>query len=176
MKKKATEKAYIGLGSNLGDRLVNLQQAVIRLQADPDLTVDTISSLYETEPVGGPDQGSYLNACAELKTTVSPIELLKKILAIENTMGRIRKEKWGPRVIDIDLLVYESFIYNTPLLQLPHPRLAERDFVLVPLAEIAPGLTVPGSNKTVADLLAKRVRQASVTLFDQQGWSSHSWR
>ncbi|MDZ4133141.1 MAG: 2-amino-4-hydroxy-6-hydroxymethyldihydropteridine diphosphokinase [Dethiobacteria bacterium] len=163
--------AYISLGTNLGDRLDNLKQALELLQKETSVKIITVSAIYETAPVGGPVQGPFLNACAILETDLSPTKLLIKMLAIEDKLGRVRKEMWGPRVIDLDLLIYEEVRMKTPLLELPHPRLSERDFVLVPLAEIAPALVIPGQNKKVADLLAARPETEDVKLFLPAGWN-----
>ncbi|OPL09833.1 MAG: hypothetical protein AVO34_13100 [Firmicutes bacterium ML8_F2] len=164
--------AFIALGTNLGDRLDNLKQALELLQKEPGVKIITVSAIYETAPVGGPDQGPFLNASAILETGLSPTKLLIKMLAIEDKLGRVRKEIWGPRVIDLDLLVYDQIRMNTPLLELPHPRLSERDFVLVPLADIAPALIIPGQEKKVADILAARPVTEDVKLFLPADWYS----
>ncbi len=164
--------AYISLGTNLGDRLDNLMRALELLQKEVDTKIIMVSAIYETAPVGGPDQGPFLNACVILETALSPTKLLLGMLEIENKLGRVRKERWGPRVIDLDLLIYDEIRMNTPLLELPHPRLSERDFVLVPLADIAPALIVPGQSKKVADILAARPVTKDVKLFLPAGWHS----
>lgn len=164
--------AYIALGTNLGNRLDNLTQALELLQKEAGAKIIAVSAIYETAPVGGPDQEPFLNACAILETALSPTKLLIGMLTIENNLGRVRKERWGPRVIDLDLLIYNEVRMNTPLLELPHPRLSERDFVLVPLADIAPALIVPGLSKKVADLLAVRPATEDVMLFLPAGWNS----
>ena len=164
--------AYIALGTNLGDRLQYLKQALELLRQNAGIDITALSAIYETAPVGGPDQGAFLNACAALKTALSPTKLLLEMLAIEDKLGRVRKERWGPRVIDLDLLIYDQVRMNTPLLGLPHPRLSERDFVLVPLADIAPALVIPGQNKKVAAILAARPLTEDVKLFLPAGWYS----
>lgn len=164
--------AYVALGSNLGERLQYLKQALELLQQNAGTNITALSAVYETAPVGGPDQDAFLNACAALETALSPTKLLLEMLAIEDKLGRVRKERWGPRVIDLDLLIYDQVRMNTPLLELPHPRLSERDFVLVPLADIAPALIVPGQSKKVADILAARPLTNDVKLFLPAGWSS----
>ncbi len=164
--------AYISLGTNLGDRLENLKQALELLQKDARARLIGVSAIYETAPVGGPEQGPFLNVCAALETALTPTKLLLEMLAIEDKLGRVRKERWGPRVIDLDLLIYDVVRMNTPLLELPHPRLTERDFVLVPLTDIAPALMIPGKNKSVAEILAARPATEDVKLFLPADWNS----
>ncbi|WP_324718244.1 2-amino-4-hydroxy-6-hydroxymethyldihydropteridine diphosphokinase [Carboxydochorda subterranea] len=143
---------YVGLGSNLGDRAGHLARAVEMLAALPRTTVARVSSLYETKPWGLAGQPDFLNAVALLETALDPRSLLLHALAIESRLGRVRTVRWGPRTVDIDLLVYDHLTLRDPELTLPHPRMLQRAFVLVPLAEIAPGLVVAG--RTVADHLA----------------------
>jgi 2-amino-4-hydroxy-6-hydroxymethyldihydropteridine diphosphokinase len=131
--------AYLGLGSNLGDREGLLRSALERLAAD-DLVVTAVSSVYETAPVGWIDQPDFLNLAAAIRTSLSPRALLEWCLAVEAGLGRVRGERWGPRTIDIDVLWYEGAELQEPALTLPHPRLTERAFALLPLAEIAPAL------------------------------------
>jgi 2-amino-4-hydroxy-6-hydroxymethyldihydropteridine diphosphokinase len=159
------KKAYIALGTNLGDRLKNLKRAIELIKGVDNLEVKSVSSVYETKPVGGPEQDHYLNACAQIKSELTPTMLLQKLLEIENIMGRVREERWGPRIIDLDLLVFENVSMNTPLLELPHPRLAERDFVLIPLCDIAPDLVITGGGKTVYNLLSTRPKTDDVTRY-----------
>jgi 2-amino-4-hydroxy-6-hydroxymethyldihydropteridine diphosphokinase len=144
---------YIALGSNLGDRRASIDAAVVRLDAVPGVRVTRRSSLYETAPVGGPaGQGSYLNAVAEVATTLAPDELLALLQAIEADLGRVRAERDGPRTIDLDILLHGDTVLESPRLTLPHPRLHERLFVLDPLAEIAPGVVHPTLGLTVSKL------------------------
>lgn len=164
------KKAYIGLGSNLGDRLTNLIQSLEMLLAEPQIFLEKVSSVYETEPVGGPDQGPFLNACALLLTNLNPEQLLQDMLSVENKMKRVRNERWGPRLIDLDLLFYEGVTMHTPFLELPHPRLAERDFVLIPLADIAPDLLIPNQDKNVMEIIKQRGHTNSVIIYQQQNW------
>jgi 2-amino-4-hydroxy-6-hydroxymethyldihydropteridine diphosphokinase len=143
---------YLGLGSNLGDRRQHLAEAVRRLHAGPALQVVKISPVYESGPVGMTAQPDFLNLVVQVATTHAPHELLAECLRIETDLGRARGERWGPRMIDIDLLLYGDRRLNEESLTLPHPRMRERSFVLVPLAEIAPGLKLDG--KTVSELAA----------------------
>jgi 2-amino-4-hydroxy-6-hydroxymethyldihydropteridine diphosphokinase len=128
------------------------------LDALPTIKVTSVSSLYETTPVGLTDQPQFLNAVAHIETTLTPEGLLQAVLHLENEMGRTRTRRWGPRVIDIDILVYGDRQVNAPALTIPHPRLRERAFALVPLAEVAPGWVLPGDRepiKTRADILRR---------------------
>ena len=146
--------AHIALGSNLGDRQANLQRAVERLRASPEILVTAVSSFLDNPAVGGP-AGSppFINAAATLQTTLPPDLLLRRLLAVEREMGRERRQKWEPRVIDLDLLLYGDRVIDTTELKVPHPLLHERDFVLKPLAEIAPDAVHPIRGCTMADLL-----------------------
>jgi 2-amino-4-hydroxy-6-hydroxymethyldihydropteridine diphosphokinase len=144
--------AYLGLGSNLGDRRQHLAEAVRRLHAGPALQVVKISPVYESSPVGVTAQPDFLNLVVQVATTHSPHELLTECQRIEADLGRVRRERWGPRTIDIDLLLYGDARIDDESLAVPHPRMRERSFVLAPLAEIAPGLKMDG--KTVGELAA----------------------
>jgi 2-amino-4-hydroxy-6-hydroxymethyldihydropteridine diphosphokinase len=137
----------LGLGSNLGDRLANLQAAVDGLAAVPGIRVRQCSRVYETEPVGGPDQPDFLNAVVEVETGMEPAELLRECLAVEASLGRVRQERWGPRVIDIDILTCGRREIDEPGLQVPHPRLHERMFVLAPLLELDADPLLPGGRR-----------------------------
>jgi 2-amino-4-hydroxy-6-hydroxymethyldihydropteridine diphosphokinase len=146
--------AFVGLGANLGDREVTLRRALELLATRPGVQVVAVSTLRETDPVGHVDQPRFLNGAAALDTTLSPRELLDALLDIERELGRERAERWGPRTIDLDLLLYGDEQVDEPGLTVPHPRLHERRFALEPLAELAPDLTVPGRGR-LADLLAR---------------------
>jgi 2-amino-4-hydroxy-6-hydroxymethyldihydropteridine diphosphokinase len=139
--------AYLGLGANLGDRLANLQRAVDLLTGAPGVTVVRSSRVYETEPVGGPRQPDFLNAVLEVRTDLSPQDLLRACLDVEATMGRVRTERWGPRPIDVDVLTFDDRTIDEPGLVVPHPRMHERGFVLVPLAELTADPTLPGGRR-----------------------------
>ncbi|MGG3839011.1 2-amino-4-hydroxy-6-hydroxymethyldihydropteridine diphosphokinase [Paenibacillus thiaminolyticus] len=136
MKREAV--AYIALGANLGDRERSLQEALAKLDAHPGIRVAACSDIYETEPVGYTDQPQFLNMAAQVASTLAPPDLLRVMLDIELEMGRVRDVRWGPRVIDLDLLYMEGFEMDSPELTLPHPRMGERLFVLIPLADIVP--------------------------------------
>ncbi len=143
-------RAFVGLGSNLGDRLANLQEAVDRLEKTPGVSVVKTSRVYETDPVG-PPQPDYLNAVAAVETRLSARGLLEGCLAVERAMGRERRERWGPRTIDLDVLGYGREQIDEPGLQVPHPRMHERAFVLVPLLELEADPVLPGG-RCLADL------------------------
>jgi 2-amino-4-hydroxy-6-hydroxymethyldihydropteridine diphosphokinase len=147
--------AYIALGSNLGDRAAHVQFALHELARSPETVVTAASDFIETEPVGGPSQPAYLNAAAALSTRLPPRELLNHLLEIEQRRGRTRsaESRWGPRTLDLDLLLFGALVANEPGLAIPHPRLHERRFVLEPLAQIAPGAIIPTLGITVADAL-----------------------
>jgi 2-amino-4-hydroxy-6-hydroxymethyldihydropteridine diphosphokinase len=132
------KEAYVALGANLGDREASLREALRKMAALPGVQVLRISAVYETEPVGYTDQPAFLNMAAALAADIPPEPLLSHLLKIENDMGRVRTLRWGPRTIDLDLLLYEDVVMNTDDLTLPHPRMEERAFVLVPLREIWP--------------------------------------
>jgi 2-amino-4-hydroxy-6-hydroxymethyldihydropteridine diphosphokinase len=138
-------RAYVGLGANLGDREQTLNAAVDALAGEPGIEVVAVSTLCETEPVGVGEQPRFLNGAAELETTLTARELLDRLLAVEQQFGRVRiVGEHGPRTLDLDLLLYGDDVIEEPGLTVPHPRLHERRFVLEPLAELAPGLLVPG--------------------------------
>jgi 2-amino-4-hydroxy-6-hydroxymethyldihydropteridine diphosphokinase len=136
-------RAYVGLGANLGPREVTLLRAVDLLGAARGVEVVAVSQLRETAPVGVVDQPPFLNGAVALDTTLGPRELLELLLRVERELGRVRTERWGPRTVDLDLLVYGDEVVDEPGLRVPHPRLAERRFALEPLAELAPELEIP---------------------------------
>ncbi len=144
---------YLGLGSNLGEREDHLRQAVRRLAEHPQLRLTGISSVYETDPVGVLDQPPFLNLVVRLDTEAGPRELLALCQAVEDALGRVRKERWGPRVIDIDILLYGDLRIQEPDLVIPHPEMHGRAFVLVPLGELEPAVRGPEGERVVADLM-----------------------
>ena len=146
-------RAYVGLGANLGNREETLQRAVSLLTAAEGVEVLAVSEFSETDPVGVVDQPRFLNGAVTVETTLSARGLLDALLAIEQSLGRERVERWGPRTIDLDLLLYGDEIVDEPGLRVPHPRLHERRFALEPLAELDPELVIPGRGR-VSELLA----------------------
>ena len=146
-------RAYIGLGSNLGDREATLRRAVEFLDAEEGVDVVAVSALRDTDPVGFADQPRFLNGVAAVETELAPRELLERLLAVERALGRERTgPRFGPRTVDLDLLVYGDLVVDEPGLTVPHPRLAERRFALEPLAELDPELVLPDGRR-VGELL-----------------------
>lgn len=143
--------AYIALGSNLGDKEKNLRRALLLL-TQQGVEIVRVSSFLSTEPYGVTDQPQFLNAVACVRTSLAPLALLDVLLATELAMGRVRLRHWGERNIDLDLLLYEDVVLDMPRLRLPHPDMQNRDFVLLPLAEIAPELKHPTLQKTIWEL------------------------
>ncbi|WP_225977369.1 2-amino-4-hydroxy-6-hydroxymethyldihydropteridine diphosphokinase [Nostoc sp. CENA543] len=147
-------KSAIALGSNIGDSLTNLAAAIAELATIAGIELIAQSSWYRTKAVG-PPQPDYINGCIILQVTMTPQQLIATLLATEQKFGRVRQERWGPRSLDLDILLYDDLIINAPNLQIPHPRMHERAFVLVPLTEIAPDWLEPVSGLTVAELVKK---------------------
>ncbi|MEO6468141.1 MAG: 2-amino-4-hydroxy-6-hydroxymethyldihydropteridine diphosphokinase [Acidimicrobiia bacterium] len=138
-------RAFLALGSNLGDRAAHLQAAVNFLHTEADLTVRAVSPVYETDPVGGPVQDDFLNAVIEIETECSPRQLLEIAHAAEAAADRVRVERWGPRTLDVDIVFIDGVTVDEPDLTIPHPRWRERDFVLAPMHDVAPdAVEVPG--------------------------------
>ncbi|MDQ2856166.1 MAG: 2-amino-4-hydroxy-6-hydroxymethyldihydropteridine diphosphokinase [Acidobacteriota bacterium] len=162
-----TAFAYVGLGSNLGDRAGNLLLAV-RAMMESGLEIVRLSSVYDTEPVGTFAQPAFLNMVAELRGDELPSQLMETLLKIEQAMGRTRDVPRGPRLIDLDLLLCGDSIVTTPVLMLPHPRLHQRRFVLEPLAELSPELVHPTIEKTINQLLAATRDNSEVRLWSPQ--------
>jgi len=147
--------AYIGLGANLGDPAGQLREALARLDAAEEVEVTRVSTFYRTPPLGPADQPWYVNAAARLRTRLGPEDLLRLLQQVEAQMGRVRGERWGPRLIDLDLLLYNGEVIFSPTLVLPHPEMQGRAFVLVPLAEIAPRAWHPVLRRSAGELLAE---------------------
>ena len=148
-------RAFVGLGANLGEREATIRRALELLGREPGVEVVAVSELRETDPVGVVDQPRFLNGAVELRTELPPLELLDRLLAVERALGRTREgPRFGPRTIDLDLLLYDDERIDRPSLGIPHPRLHERRFALEPLAELDPDLVVPGRGR-VSALLAR---------------------
>ena len=159
-------ESYLALGSNLGDRKGYLLGALSRLKAVPEkITLQGVSNIYETEPVGYTDQGNFLNMACRLGTTLKSLELLSLLQRIEKELDRTREIHWGPRTIDLDILLYDGIELHTETLTLPHPRMFERAFVLVPLRDVFPGDTVNGVS--FDDLLQNCNDRNGVKLFEK---------
>lgn len=146
--------AFLGLGSNLGDRLDHLQGAVDRLGTDPRISVEDVSSVYETAPVGGPEQEPFLNIAVRVRTRHSPRRLLAACQRVEADLARVRTVRWGPRTVDVDILLFSDRVIARRDLQVPHPRLTERAFALIPLMEVASGGRLPDGS-SLATALAR---------------------
>jgi pantoate--beta-alanine ligase len=156
-------QALLALGSNLGDRAAALDRAVELLRQVAEITVLRVSKWHETDPVGGPArQGAYLNGAALIETSLEPHALLRELQRIEAELGRIRSERWGPRTIDLDLLLYDALVLDTANLTIPHPRMSQRRFVLAPAAEIAPEMLDPVSGRSLRDLCASLERSVAL--------------
>jgi 2-amino-4-hydroxy-6-hydroxymethyldihydropteridine diphosphokinase len=159
--------AYLGIGSNLGDKKANCRKAIALLAKSG--RVVSVSSLYCTEPIGNMNQDDFVNAVVELETNLSPELLLGQCRAIEEALGRVRTVHWGPRTIDVDILLFGTAMIETPELTIPHPLLHNRRFVLVPLCEIAPHVMHPKLQRTASDLLLELRDHQSVVRCDENG-------
>jgi 2-amino-4-hydroxy-6-hydroxymethyldihydropteridine diphosphokinase len=162
--------AYLGLGSNLGDRAGYLRHALNLLVASSDLEIGTVSSLYETAPMEITEQPAFLNAAAAVRTHLSPRELLSLVKETERAVGRIERIRFGPREVDIDILLYNDLVLAGDELTIPHPRLATRAFALVPLAELAPRLILPGAAGSIASLIPAALAGGAVTRVQGPEW------
>ncbi len=159
----------LSLGSNLGDRISNLRAALRALDAQEGVAVSRLSHCYETAPVGKTDQPAFVNLAAEIETVLEPLELLKVVKDIESALGRRPTERWGPRVVDVDIILWGSRTLDDDRLVIPHREFRNRAFVLVPLAEIAPNAVDPVSGATVAALAQRPDAQGAVTRLDDVG-------
>jgi len=155
MPREADHTAYIAIGSNMDAPAENCIEAANSLNDHPAISISSRSSLYETEPFGKSDQDWFVNSVVEVTTRLSPEHLIEACLAIENEMGRSRDEKWGPRIIDLDILFYDDFVFKEKNLEIPHPGITERSFVLEPMNEIAPDFVHPKLKKNIETLLAE---------------------
>ncbi len=159
--------AYLSLGSNIGEREQFLNEAVLLLNSHANINVMQQSSLYETDPVGFTEQGKFLNIVVKIETSLQPEKLLNQCLQIEKDLGRVREFKWGPRVIDLDILLYNQENVVSESLLIPHPRMHERAFVLIPLLEIAPYLVHPIKLSPFSELLDEIPDKEGVRLWKQ---------
>lgn len=164
--------AYVGLGSNLGDRRRCLGEALARLSQCPGIQVAEVSPLYETDPVGVLDQPRFLNAAARIPSSLTPRELLSTLLDVERQMGRIRTRKWGPRTIDLDLLLFGASVIRQKGLMVPHPHLEERPFVLAPLCDLDESLIHPRLNRTVGELYRELCGESPLRPAGRLDWKS----
>lgn len=161
-------KAYIALGSNMGDRFGYLTQAILLLESHEKIEVVNTSSIYETDPVGYTDQDQFLNMAIQVKTSLEPVELLDTCLDIELKLGRKREIKWGPRTLDLDILLYNHENIETEKLTIPHPRMRERAFVILPLLEMDPDLTLPNTGEPLKNCLQSIPDKEGVRIWKQK--------
>jgi 2-amino-4-hydroxy-6-hydroxymethyldihydropteridine diphosphokinase len=167
-------EAYIALGSNMGDREQLLMSAIGLIDAHPDIEVSKVSGMYETDPVGYTDQPPFLNMTVAVTTNLSPLSLLRQLLALEQQLGRVRQIRWGPRTIDLDLLLYDNVRMDQEELTLPHPRMMERSFVLVPLNDVMDEAHQLRSEVSAASGAALLDRKEGITLWKILNWRSAS--
>lgn len=168
MTEKNQSRAFLGFGGNLGNPLDNFRQARQQLAKHPQVEVVAVSPIYQTPPVGGPDgQPDYLNCAIEIRTGLTALDLLQLCRQIEDDAGRIRDIPWGPRTLDIDLLIIDNLIMDAPPLTLPHPRLHQRHFVLLPLHDLAPQLNHPVLHETICNLLQQLPATAGITRLNE---------
>ncbi|MFD2611516.1 2-amino-4-hydroxy-6-hydroxymethyldihydropteridine diphosphokinase [Paenibacillus gansuensis] len=171
----ADQPAYIALGSNLGDREAYLRRAIAELHHHPLIRVDRCSSIYETEPVGYTEQAAFLNMAIAVTTSLSPMELLEAMLHVEQLLGRVRDVRWGPRTLDLDLLLYGEYTSNDEKLILPHPRMHERLFVLIPLLDVLHQEILP-DGRSVKSLVQAADGRDGINLWKSVHWHSESGR
>ena len=162
MSRQAETAAFLGLGANLGDPVHTIAQAVHALGGTDGISVTRCSSFYRTSPVGKTDQPDFVNIVVRIETTLSADDLMTALLDVEHRLGRVRTDRWGPRTIDIDLLIYGDCQIETERLTVPHPRMLDRRFVLVPLIEIAHDLQVPGTTKSLKEFLDVTENQGNI--------------
>jgi len=152
---RSRHTAYLALGSNVGDREAHLRFAVRELEKVRGSRIVRLSTFIDTKPYGNTEQGDFLNGCLELETLLAPLELLELLSRIENKAGRERGERWGPRTLDLDVILYDDLVMSSDTLRIPHPEMHKREFVLIPLAEIAPNKLHPTFFKTISELLGE---------------------
>lgn len=153
MLKKKINTVYLGLGSNVGDKLSNLQSAVDLINQVPDCLVEILSSVYETKPFGNSEQENFLNTVIKISTGLDQFSLFAELKEIEKKLGRKFRSKWGPREIDIDILFFNDLVFSSEIITLPHKGIISRDFVMIPLLEIAPELVHPEHNKKLSEFI-----------------------
>jgi len=163
-----SSKVFLSLGSNVGDRKHSIECALDHLSRKSTTALTAVSSLYETEPWGNTDQSTFYNLTVEIGTALEPLELLNTVKLIERRLGREPGPRWGPRVIDIDIVLWESLVLDTPEISIPHPHFRERAFVLVPLSEIAPAIIDPSSGLSVSELLERVQGVSGVHRVDEE--------
>jgi 2-amino-4-hydroxy-6-hydroxymethyldihydropteridine diphosphokinase len=161
-------EVYLALGSNIGDRFVSLKEAIASIEASPNMKVVNTSSIYETDPVGYEDQDQFLNMVIQVRTDLCPFELLNTCLEIEKILGRKRDIRWGPRTMDLDILLYNQENIDSEMLTIPHPRMHERAFVLIPLLEIDSGLKLPTMEIPLQEVLEKIPDREGVRIWKQK--------
>jgi len=161
-----THTAYIAIGSNIDDPYQNCIEAIHKISKNDSIKIISKSSFYQTSPVGGVEQDWFINCAIKINTSLTSDSLLFNLLNIESEMGRVRKERWGPRLIDLDLLFYDNLILNQTKITIPHPEIQKRNFVLIPLAEIAKNLIHPTLKKTIGDLVKESTDNATVNKLD----------
>lgn len=162
-------RAYIGIGSNQGEPVSNIKEALKLMDSSGGIKVLRVSSLYLTEPVGFEDQPWFYNCVAEIETDLAPVQLLEATQGMENSLGRVRNIRWGPRTIDLDILLYDRLQIDSELLTIPHPRMAERAFVMVPMAEIAAGELFP-DGRTVGEVKNRLNCEKKFSCITQKLW------
>jgi 2-amino-4-hydroxy-6-hydroxymethyldihydropteridine diphosphokinase len=160
-------KTYLGIGTNLGDRRQQIRRALQFLHQTEGIVVTRLSSLYQTAPIGYRDQPDFYNRVIEVETTLPPVQLLATILHIEQKLHRVREIRWGPRTIDIDILLYEDSVIQSKNLQIPHPRMRERAFVLIPLYELIGNKRLPGTDETLAEWIEQLPPGQEIHMIDK---------
>jgi 2-amino-4-hydroxy-6-hydroxymethyldihydropteridine diphosphokinase len=169
----ADNRAWLGLGGNIGDVRASMIAALLLLQENTGIDIGKVSSLYETPPWGNISQPAFLNSVAEIRNSLTPLALLDACLEVERKLKRVRNERWGPRTIDIDILVIENLAYRHARLTVPHPQIVDRPFVLVPLAELAPELEIAGKP---VQTLADQTDKTGISTIADQDWAEEVFR